>query len=146
MQSGRISESHLYFTFSLDFLLRRDDVMIRRYTVKKVIVFPVPSRDVTNQTLPGRELLNFSLPGRVRLVRSRLGTGKTITFFYSVCKQFTHLRDSVSSHTPTVFISLPPPPPKFRILSHMSTTLPMANRGVDKFKGKQWWGLSWGGM
>jgi hypothetical protein len=26
-----------------------------RYTVKKVLVFPVPSRDVTNQTLPGRE-------------------------------------------------------------------------------------------
>jgi hypothetical protein len=25
------------------------------YTVKKVIIFPVPSRDVTNQTLPGRE-------------------------------------------------------------------------------------------
>jgi hypothetical protein len=25
------------------------------YTVKKVIGFPVPSRDVTNQTLPGGE-------------------------------------------------------------------------------------------
>ncbi len=25
------------------------------YTVKKVIGFPVPSRDVTNQSLPGRE-------------------------------------------------------------------------------------------
>jgi hypothetical protein len=25
------------------------------YTVKKVNVFPVPSRDVINQTLPGRE-------------------------------------------------------------------------------------------
>jgi hypothetical protein len=25
------------------------------YTVKKFIVFPVPSRDVTNQTLPGQE-------------------------------------------------------------------------------------------
>jgi hypothetical protein len=25
------------------------------YTVKKVIDFPVPSRDVTNQTLPGQE-------------------------------------------------------------------------------------------
>jgi hypothetical protein len=30
-----------------------------KYTVKKVIVFPAPSLDVTNQTLPGRELLNF---------------------------------------------------------------------------------------
>jgi hypothetical protein len=25
------------------------------YTIKNVIVFPVPSRDVTNQTLPGWE-------------------------------------------------------------------------------------------
>jgi hypothetical protein len=54
------------------------------YTVKKVIVFPVPSRDVTNQTLTCREKFNNSLPGRVWLVTSRLGTGKTITFFYSV--------------------------------------------------------------
>ncbi len=35
------------------------------YTVKKVSVFPVPSRDVTYQTLPGRDNLNFSRPGRV---------------------------------------------------------------------------------
>ncbi len=27
----------------------------RQYTVKKVSHFPVPSRDVTDQTLPGRE-------------------------------------------------------------------------------------------
>ncbi len=54
------------------------------YTVKKVIFFPVPSRDVTNHTLPGRELLKYFWPGRVWLVISRLGTGKTITFFYSV--------------------------------------------------------------
>jgi hypothetical protein len=51
------------------------------YTVKKVIVFPVLNRDVTNQTLPGRELLNYYWPGRVWLVTSRLGTGKTMTFF-----------------------------------------------------------------
>jgi hypothetical protein len=55
------------------------------YTVKKVIVFPVPSRDVTNQTLPGREFLNYSRRGRVWFVTSpRLGTGKTIAIFYSV--------------------------------------------------------------
>jgi hypothetical protein len=42
------------------------------HTVKKVIVFPVPSRDVTNQTFPDQELLNYSLPGRVWLVTSRL--------------------------------------------------------------------------
>ncbi len=48
---------------------------------KKVIAFPVPSRDVTNhcnQTLPGWD---NSRPGRVCLVTFRLGTGKTITFF-----------------------------------------------------------------
>jgi hypothetical protein len=31
---------------------------------KKGNVFPVPSRDVTFQTLPGRELLNYFRPGR----------------------------------------------------------------------------------
>jgi hypothetical protein len=30
---------------------------LTNYTVKKVIDFPVPSRDVTNQTLPGLALL-----------------------------------------------------------------------------------------
>ncbi len=53
-------------------------------TVKKVITFPVPSRDVTNEALPCRELLNYSQPGRVWLVTFRLGTGKIITYFYSV--------------------------------------------------------------
>jgi hypothetical protein len=45
-----------------------------QYTVKKVNNFPVPSLDVTNQTLPGREILSYS----------RLGTEKSLTFFYSV--------------------------------------------------------------
>ncbi len=45
------------------------------------MVFPVPSRDVTNQTLPSRELLIYSRSGRVWLVTSLPGTGKTITFF-----------------------------------------------------------------
>ncbi len=49
------------------------------YTVKKVIGFPVTSREVTNQTLPPS-----SRPGRVWLVTSRLVSGKPITFFYSV--------------------------------------------------------------
>jgi hypothetical protein len=43
---------------------------------KKVRDFPVPSRDVTNQTLSGREKLNYSPPWRVWL-----GTGKSLTFF-----------------------------------------------------------------
>ncbi len=43
---------------------------------KKVIVFPFPSRDVTNQTLPGLEYFHFSRTGRLWLVTSRLGTGK----------------------------------------------------------------------
>ncbi len=54
------------------------------YTVKKVNGFPVPSRDVTNQTLSGREYLNYSWPGRVWLVTSQLGTRKWLTFFYRV--------------------------------------------------------------
>jgi hypothetical protein len=54
------------------------------YTVKKVIDFPVPSRDVTNQTLPGQEKFNYSRLERVWLVTFRLGTGKSSTFFYSV--------------------------------------------------------------
>jgi hypothetical protein len=49
------------------------------YTVKKVTDFPVPSRDVTNQTLPGWEY--YSHPGRVWLVTSRLGTDISLNFF-----------------------------------------------------------------
>ncbi len=48
---------------------------------KKVIHFPVPSRDVTDQSLPGREKCNYSRPGRET---SRLGTGNQQTLFYSV--------------------------------------------------------------
>jgi hypothetical protein len=58
------------------------------YTVKKVSGFLVPSWDVTDQTLPGQELLNYSRPGRVWYVTSQLGTGKPLTFFYSVCCPF----------------------------------------------------------
>ncbi len=47
-------------------------------TVKKVSNFPVPSRDVINQTLPSGEYFNYSRPGRVT---SRLETGKSLTFF-----------------------------------------------------------------
>ncbi len=43
--------------------------------------FPVPSRDVTNQTLPVREDFHYSQPGRVWQVTFRLGTGKSINFF-----------------------------------------------------------------
>jgi hypothetical protein len=56
---------------------------IDAYTVKKVNDFPVPSRDVTEQTLPGRNFY-YSRAGRVWLVTSRLGTGISLTFFYSV--------------------------------------------------------------
>jgi hypothetical protein len=54
------------------------DIFCRLPTLhyKKVIDFPVPSRDVTNPTL--------SRPGRVWLVTSRLGTRKSIQKFYSV--------------------------------------------------------------
>ncbi len=48
-----------------------------RYTVKKIGDFPVPSRNVTNQTFPG--LVSYC-------TSSRLGTGKSEspTLFYSV--------------------------------------------------------------
>jgi hypothetical protein len=48
----------------------------RYYTVKNVNDFPVPSRDVTHQTLPGGEYFNYSRPWRVWFVTSRLGTVK----------------------------------------------------------------------
>jgi hypothetical protein len=48
----------------------------RFYTVKKVIVFPVPGRDVTFQTLNG--VWSLSL-----ISDNRLGTGKPL-FFYGV--------------------------------------------------------------
>ncbi len=48
---------------------------------KNVSGFPVPSRDVTYQTLPGREYFNYSRPGRVWSVISRLETGNPLTFF-----------------------------------------------------------------
>ncbi len=35
------------------------DLFRSSYTVKKISRFPVPSRDVTNQTLPGREDLTY---------------------------------------------------------------------------------------
>jgi hypothetical protein len=46
------------------------------YTVKKVSDFPVP-------TVPGMSLTKLSLAEN-NLVTSRLGTGKSLTFFYSV--------------------------------------------------------------
>jgi hypothetical protein len=62
----------------------RRSVTTLLYTVKKGNNFPVPSRDVTNETLSGRELFNYSRPDRVWFVTSQLGTGKSLTFFYSV--------------------------------------------------------------
>ncbi len=57
------------------------DLGRERYTVKKVIHFPVSSRDVTNQTLTGRELFKYFRPRRVWLVTSLPGKGKRVTFF-----------------------------------------------------------------
>ncbi len=42
--------------------------------------FPVPSRDVTNQTLPGQEWLNYIPLGKIWFVTFRLGMGKSLTF------------------------------------------------------------------
>jgi hypothetical protein len=57
---------------------------------KKVSDFPIPSWDVTNQTLPRRGKFNYSRPGWVGLVTSRLGTGQLITFF-TVCRFLLYL-------------------------------------------------------
>ncbi len=55
------------------------------YTVKKVVDFPVHSRDVSNQTLPNREKFTYSRPERVSTVSDiPAGDGKLITFVYSV--------------------------------------------------------------
>jgi hypothetical protein len=53
---------------------------------KKVSGFPIPSRDVTNQTLPGREY--FARESLVTPRLGRLGMGNSLTFFtvYSVAK------------------------------------------------------------
>ncbi len=66
------------------FFRNREFPLRRCYTVKKFNDFPVCSQDVTNQTLHGREKFIYSRPGRVWFVTSRLGTGKSLTFFCSV--------------------------------------------------------------
>ncbi len=50
-------------------------------TVKKVIVFPVPNRDVMNQSLRGRKKFYNSRPGRVWLVTYRLQGRENRTLF-----------------------------------------------------------------
>jgi hypothetical protein len=54
----------------------------RSYAVKKVAIFPSPAWILlTKLSLAGN---NYSLPGRVCFVTSRLGTVKSLTFFYNV--------------------------------------------------------------
>ncbi len=51
------------------------------YTVKKVIDIPIPSRDVSNQTLPEREQITV-LPARESLVSGTpAGDGKIANLF-----------------------------------------------------------------
>jgi hypothetical protein len=59
---------------------------------KKVSDFPVPSQDVTNQTLPGVEKSYYSRPGRVFFIDIPAGDGKIFdiflqsgTFFHNEC-------------------------------------------------------------
>ncbi len=67
----------------------------REHSEKKFIVFPVPSRDVTNQTLPGQELLNYSQPEFSFDIPA--GDWETITFFYS---EGTVVQKSLSLKSP----------------------------------------------
>ncbi len=83
---------------------------LTKYTVKIFNDFPVPSRDVTNQTLPGQEQLNYSRPGRVWLVTSQLGTGKAVTFLLQCRQILPNLLGSVHSKG-GLFNKLHPPPP-----------------------------------
>jgi hypothetical protein len=48
---------------------------------KQVRDFPVPSRNVTNQTLPGREHLNYSWESLVSDIPAAWGLEKPLTFF-----------------------------------------------------------------
>jgi hypothetical protein len=64
-------------------------------TLKKVSDFPVPSRDVTNQTWPG--IIKLFLPGTVWFVTFRPETGKLVTFFtvYEIMDAIGRGRDDV---------------------------------------------------
>jgi hypothetical protein len=80
---GGVQALHQHVTPVPGHLLR--ETCKRTYNVKKVVVFPVPSRDVTNQTLPGREfpvpsrdVTNQTLPGREFPVPSRDVTNQTL--------------------------------------------------------------------
>jgi hypothetical protein len=66
--------SHLksWVSFPLLTVLASFDFVI--HCKKEISNFPVPSRDVPNETLPGRE------SGGVWFVTSRLGTGKSLSF------------------------------------------------------------------
>jgi hypothetical protein len=51
---------------------------------KKVGGFPVPSGDVTYQTLPGGEYFDYSRPGESLVSDVPAGEGKITDLFYSV--------------------------------------------------------------
>jgi hypothetical protein len=59
--------------FQVFLKLERVVFYTRIHCKKRLAIFPSPSRDVTN--------IKYSWPGRVCLLISRLGTGKSITFF-----------------------------------------------------------------
>ncbi len=52
---------------------------------KRLAIFPSSaSMSLTKLSMAGYNLIDYSRPGRVWLVTSRLGTGKSLTYFYSV--------------------------------------------------------------
>ncbi len=83
----------------LEIIMAYFSTCMNMYTVKKVYNFPVPSRAVTDQTLPGREKFNYSRPMRVWSVTSRLGTGKSQTFFLQCTRQTKVCDLFVTSHS-----------------------------------------------
>jgi hypothetical protein len=74
----------LYCEGSLKMVVIFLTVMMASHIVKKVSNFPVPSQDATKLYLAGNNII-ISCEG-VWLVTSLLETGKSLNFFYSVCK------------------------------------------------------------
>ncbi len=99
------------------------------YTVKKVSRFPVPSRDVTNQS-----------PGRVWLVTFRLTTGKWLTFSYSVPEFFrgSYRRSACCRYFDPFTIGSSVKDKHHLHLRHLASYLVYGSEGVVRAKRGDW--------
>ncbi len=69
------------------------------YTVKKVSHFPVPSRDITDQTLSGREKLNYSLSRKSLISDIPAGDGKTAKPFLQCIQLIKRESTKLAQHS-----------------------------------------------